>query len=122
MLHTFPEPLAMFLRHCALPLLTSLALCAATQESAAQQVGTADCNARMAAIEQDMATARSKGQMLRRQRLENDLVALRAQCLQATAEPSREARIAQLEEEIRALQAQLGRAEEQLRRLKADAL
>jgi len=112
----------MYLRACVPLLLATLVLCAAAQTPAAPAQGGTGCTAQVAALEQAMATARAKGQMLRRQQLANELAALRAQCQQGVVEPDREARIAQLEQEIRELRAQLDRAEEQLRKLKADAL
>ena len=77
------------------------------------------CQAEEAALERDMDLARSRGQMLRRRQLAENLDALRARCLLSESpQQSRAARIDKLEHDIRALRAELEHAEAQLRELK----
>ena len=70
-----------------------------------------------------MDAARTKGQMLRRQQLANELAALQARCEQQqhATETDRVASIQKLEQQIKELRAQLAHAEEELRKLKSDA-
>jgi len=87
-------------------------------------VDAADCKAQEAVLERDMALARSRGQMLRRRELGEELAALQARC--AALAPGahaqgRAARIEKLEQEIRTLRAELDRAEEQLRGLRSES-
>lgn len=86
------------------------------------QVDSTECKAEEAAIERDMDLARSKGQMLRRRQLAEALAALQARCETRTPEQSRAANIDRLEREIRELRKELEQAEEQLRKLKSEAL
>lgn len=79
---------------------------------------TSSCQAEEAALERDMDLARSRGQMLRRRQLAENLDALRARCLSSEPPQSRAARIDKLEHDIRALRAELEHAEAQLRELK----
>ncbi|WP_230682849.1 DUF1090 family protein [Variovorax paradoxus] len=79
---------------------------------------SSSCQAEEAALERDMDLARSRGQMLRRRQLAENLDALRARCLSSESPQSRAARIDKLEHDIRALRAELEHAEAQLRELK----
>lgn len=106
------------------PCFLAIALALATP-AVAQPPGQADkleCEADIAAIERDMAVARSKGQMLRRRQLAEALAALQARCGTLAPEESRAANIERLEQEIRELRKELDHAEEQLRKLKSEPL
>lgn len=81
----------------------------------------ATCKAEEASLESDIDLARSRGQMLRRQQLAEALSAVQARCKAVPGAPSRAARIDKLEQEVRSLRSELDRAEEQLRRLKAES-
>jgi hypothetical protein len=100
--------------------LLAIALALATPAIAqpADPVDQADCRAEEAAIEREIALARSKGQMLRRRQLAETLTALQTRCRTLAPEQSRAARIERLEQEIRELRLELDRAEEQLRELR----
>lgn len=80
----------------------------------------ASCQAERAALEQDMAQARARGQMLRRRELADTLAALEARCESATPVLSKAAQIQRLEQEIRALQQEIDHASEQLRKLRRE--
>lgn len=95
----------------------ALAVAAPAMAQPAGQVDTAACKAEEDALEQDIALARSRGQMLRRQELAEALAALQVRCKRLTPAQSRAARIEKLEQEIRGLRLELDRAEEQLREL-----
>ncbi|WP_256856533.1 DUF1090 family protein [Variovorax sp. KK3] len=84
----------------------------------APPIDTTVCKAEEDALEQDIDIARSKGQMLRRRQLAEELAALHARCQAVAPVQSRAARVEKLEQEIRELRTALGRAEEQLRQLK----
>lgn len=79
------------------------------------------CNAEKAALETRMELARSKGQMLLRRQLADQLAALQTSCKPLSADQSRAMNIEKLEKEVRALRAELETAEEQLRQLKSNA-
>lgn len=81
---------------------------------------TAPCSAERADVERRMEIARSKGQMLLRRQLADQLAALQATCQPLAADQGRAANIERLEKEVRSLRAELDAAEEQLRRLKGD--
>jgi Protein of unknown function (DUF1090) len=109
---------------CFLPLAWALAMPAFAQTAPPVPVDAADCKAQEAVLERDMALARSRGQMLRRRELGDELSALQARCA-AIVPPvpaqGRAARIEKLEQEIRTLRAELDRAEEQLRGLRSES-
>ncbi|RYF77295.1 MAG: DUF1090 family protein [Comamonadaceae bacterium] len=87
----------------------------------AQSAGTAvpgDCAAQKVAIEQAMANAQSKGQMLQRRRLAETLVELDKRCDAKAPATSRAAELARLEDEARALQMALERVQARLRELR----
>ncbi|MBT2321420.1 DUF1090 family protein [Variovorax paradoxus] len=96
----------------------ALGLAAPALAQPSSQVDNTACKAEEAALERDIALARSKGQMLRRRQLAEALAALQIRCETLTLEQSRAARIEKLEQEIRELRLELDRAEEQLRDLK----
>jgi septal ring factor EnvC (AmiA/AmiB activator) len=109
---------------CFLALAWALAMPAFAQTTPPepQPLDAADCKAQEAVLERDMALARSRGQMLRRRELGEQLAALQTRC-KALGAPRRAARRAsrRLEQEIRTLRAELERAEEQLRSLKSES-
>ncbi|RZL89000.1 MAG: DUF1090 family protein [Variovorax sp.] len=107
----------MRVKPCFLAIALTLSPLAIAQPS--DQVDNTDCKAEEAAIERDIALARSKGQMLRRRQLAEALDALQTRCETLTPQQSRAARIERLEQEIRELRLELERAEEQLRELKS---
>lgn len=90
----------------------------------AQSANTADhnppCSAEKAEIERRMELARSKGQMLLRRQLADQLGTLQAGCKPLPADQGRVANIERLEKEVRSLKAELDAAEEQLRKLKSE--
>jgi chromosome segregation ATPase len=104
-----------------LTLAWALAMPTFAQTSEPQPVSAADCKAQEAVLERDMALARSRGQMLRRGQLGEQLDALLARCKSIAPAQGREARIEKLEQEIRTLRSELERAEEQLRSLKSES-
>ncbi len=103
-------------------ILLALAVPAAAQQPAVQ-TDSAACASDIATLTRDMDAARTKGQMLRRQQLANELAALHARCEQQqhATETDRVASIQKLEQQIKELRAQLAHAEEELRKLKSDA-
>lgn len=98
----------------------ALALAAPAFAQAAEPAegAASSCEAEEAALEHDMDLARSRGQMLRRRQLAENLDALRARCRASEPPQSRAARIDKLEHDIRALRTELEHAEAQLRELK----
>jgi hypothetical protein len=109
----------MRVKPCFLAIALALATPAIAQPT--DQVNNAECKAERAAIERDIDLARSKGQMLRRRQLAEALAALQTRCETSAPAQGRAARIERLEKEIRELQLELHRAEEQLRDLKSEA-
>jgi len=101
----------------------AIALALATP-AMAQPTGPADsaeCEAEKTAIERDMDLARAKGQMLRRRQLAEALATVQARCETLASAQGRAANIEQAEQRVRELREALGRAEEQLRKLKEAA-
>lgn len=96
----------------------ALALTTPAVVPAADPADDAGCKAEEAAMERDIALARSKGQMLRRRQFADALAALQTRCKTQVPEQDRAAHIESLEQEIRELQLELDRAEQQLRELK----
>jgi len=99
-----------------LAIATALAVSAIAQPT--DPADNPDCKAEEAALERSIDTARSKGQMLRRQQLAEALAALQTRCRNFDPAQSRAARIEALEHEIQDLRRELNRAEERLRDLK----
>ena len=111
----------MHVRSCrTLVLATALAASAIAQPTSAAEDATALCNAEKAAVETRMEVARSKGQMLLRRQLADQLAALQTGCQPLPADRSRAVKLEKLEKEIRALRTELEAAEEQLRSLKSE--
>ncbi len=109
----------MHVRRCrTLILATAFAASAFVQLANAAEDATDSCNAEKTAIETRMEIARSKGQMLLRRQLAEQLAALQAGCQPPPAARSRAVQIEKLEKEIRALRTELEAAEGQLRSLK----
>ncbi|WP_234974784.1 DUF1090 family protein [Variovorax paradoxus] len=106
---------------CFLALAWALAMPAFAQTTPPEPLDAADCKAQEAVLERDMALARSRGQMLRRRELGDELAALQTRCVALAPAQGRAARIEKLEQEIRTIRAELERAEEQLRGLKAES-
>ena len=80
----------------------------------------AACHTQTADIGRRMDVARSKGQMLLRAQLADQLATLQAGCQPLSPDQSRAANIQRLESEIQALKTDLEVAEVQLRKLKAE--
>ena len=80
----------------------------------------ADCYAQQAALEKDMRAARSRGQMLRRRQIEENLHALQARCEEAAKKDTHEARVMRQKNAVMQLRIDLDRAEEDLRNLLAE--
>lgn len=85
----------------------------------ASPAASGDCIAQQSALEKEMASAQSKGQMLRRRQLADTLAQLQERCAKAAPSVSRADAILKLEQEISALQTALENAQSQLRQLKA---
>ena len=95
-----------------------LAAYAFAQAQPKESPSAASCKAEEAALERDIDLARSRGQMLRRRQLAENLSALRTRCEASDPSMGRAARIDKLERDIQLLKAELEQAEEQLRELK----
>ena len=106
------------IRSCTLAFLVFFSGFAMAQP-AIKAADTAACAVEKADLEKRIAEAQSKGRMLQRRELAAQLAALQAGCKPLDADQTRAARIASLEKEIGALQAELNAAQEQLRTLKA---
>ena len=98
--------------------LLAVAASAFAQAPSVEPPGAASCQAEEAALERDIDLARSRGQMLRRRQLAENLAALRTRCEASEPSMNRAARIGKLEHDIQLLRAELEHAEEQLRELK----
>jgi septal ring factor EnvC (AmiA/AmiB activator) len=98
--------------------LLGLATSAFAQAQPQEPPSAASCKAEEAALERDIDLARSRGQMLRRRQLAENLSALRTRCEASDPSMSRAARIDKLERDIQLLKAELEQAEEQLRELR----
>lgn len=110
----------------------AIAMAWATSSVSAQPANTAitattattanmTCNAEKAELERRVELARSKGQMLQRKQLADQLAALAASCKPMSTDQTRRiADMERLDKKISALKAELATAEEQLRKLKSD--
>lgn len=99
----------------------TLALAGPAAAQAPGIAASADCRAKIPGLEQGVAEARAKGQMLRRRQLAEALATLQANCGAPAASPApaeRGAAIELLEADIRQLRIELDRDEAQLRRLR----
>jgi hypothetical protein len=103
--------------YCTFAMAMALAGSAMAQSPVTVDFNTA-CSAQRADVEKRMELARSKGQMLLRRQLADQLATLQAGCKPLFADQSRAANIQRLEQDVRALQAELDAAEEHLRKLK----
>ncbi|MDM0001866.1 DUF1090 family protein [Variovorax sp. J22P240] len=113
---SFPSGTCMCANPCFLAI--ALALVGPAIALPTGQVDNTECKAEQAAIERDMAVARSNGQMLRRRQLAEALAAVQSRCETLAPEQRRAANIERLEKEIRELRKELDHSEEQLRKLK----
>ena len=100
----------------------ALALASPVVAQPTGQVDNTECKVKEAAIQRDMDLARANGQMLRRRQLAEALAEVQARCETLAPELERGANIERLEKEIRELRKELDHAEEQLRKLKREAL
>lgn len=99
-----------------LALATLLALPAASQPTV--NADPAGCKNEEAALLQEMEVAQTRGRMLQRRQLAEQLTALQTRCGTLPPAQSREASIARLQKEIAALRTELDRAETELRKLR----
>jgi dihydroxyacetone kinase len=99
--------------------ITLLFLANASFAQAAEPADAASCKAEEASLDQDIAQARARGQMLRRRQLSDALVALQAHCEAMMAAKDPATQIKRQEQEVQQLRLELERAEAQLRKLKA---
>jgi len=102
--------------------LLAIVLLAAANSSfaqAAEPTDAASCKAEEAGLDQDIAQARARGQMLRRRQLSDALTALQAHCEALIAGKDPATQIKRQEQEVQQLRIELERAEAQLRKLKA---
>lgn len=99
--------------------ITLLVLANASFAQAAEPADAASCKAEEASLDQDIAQARARGQMLRRRQLSDALVALQAHCDAMMAAKDPATQIKRQEQEVQQLRLELERAEAQLRKLKA---
>lgn len=90
-----------------------------TFAQAAEPTDTASCKAEEATLDEDIAQARARGQMLRRRQLTESLAALQAHCEALIAAKDPATQIKRQEQEVQQLRVELERAEAQLRKLKA---
>lgn len=86
---------------------------------AAEPTDAASCKAEEATLDQDIAQARARGQMLRRRQLTDALAALQVHCEALLAAKDPATLIKRQEQEVQQLRLELERAEAQLRKLKA---
>ncbi|PJI98655.1 uncharacterized protein DUF1090 [Acidovorax sp. 69] len=111
----------MHVRCCFFALVLSTAILGvATAQTASPAKDNASCAADRADIERRMEVAQSKGQMLLRRQIADQLITLQAACEPPSAGQSRAANIARLEGEVRALRGELEALEGQLRKLKGE--
>ncbi len=82
---------------------------------------SAGCQAEEASLQQDIALARSRGQMLRRRQLADALTALRKHCENLPPITDRATLIRRQDQEVQLLRAELERAEAYLYKLKAES-
>lgn len=91
------------------------------QQASTDPRDSAGCQAEETSLQQDIALARSRGQMLRRRQLADALAALQTHCENLPPIKDRATRILVQEREVAQLHAELERAEAYLRKLKAEA-
>jgi hypothetical protein len=111
----------MRLKSCFLAIALASAAPAFAQQSTDPR-DSAGCQAEEASLQQDIALARSRGQMLRRRQLADALAALQKHCANLPPIKDRATRIQRQEQEVQQLRAELERAEAYLHKLKAEAL
>lgn len=101
-----------------IPLLLATAAAAQTQTRTELRTDSAQCGADEALLMEEMDTARSRGRMLQRRQLAEQLAALQARCGSRPPVESREASITRVQDEILALRRELDRTEAELRKLR----
>jgi len=102
--------------------LSAIVLFAAANHSfaqAAEPTDAASCKAEEATLDQEIAQARARGQMLRRRQLTDAQAALQVHCEAMLAAKDPATQIKRQEQEVQQLRLELERAEAQLRKLKA---
>ena len=100
--------------------LALFALPASAQRIApAEPIDQASCQTEEASLEQEIALARSRGQMLRRRQLAEALSAMQVHCANLAPIKDQATRIDRQEQEVAHLRAELARAEAYLAKLKA---
>jgi hypothetical protein len=125
--HTFSiGSLLMRLKFCALGLALACALPVMAQSRATPApppppADHASCQTEEASLEQDIALARSRGQMLRRRQLNDALIAVQTHCAALAPVKDHASRIRRQEQEVATLREELSRAEAYLSKLKAEA-
>lgn len=102
---------------CALPVFAQRSTAPA---AAPLPEDVAACKAEEASLTQDIALARSRGQMLRRRQLADALAAVQAHCDALVPITDRATRIRRQEQEVATLRQELERAEAYLNKLKAE--
>jgi len=98
-----------------------LSVAADAQAAPPEPSDHATCQAEEASLEQEIALARSRGQMLRRRQLAEALNSMQAHCASLVPVKDQAARIARQEQEVAHLRAELARAEAYLVKLKTGA-
>ena len=84
----------------------------------ARQVPSADCTAEQTTLQAEMDVARSRGRMLQRRQIAEELTALQARCGALPPARSVEMQIESLQKDILEMRKELDRAESELRRLR----
>lgn len=106
--------------HALLPLLLAALFLFATPTLAqpSNPAGEADCKTEELRLLQEMDVAQTRGRMLQRRQLADELAAVQARCGTLPPVQSREVHIARLQKEIADLRKELDRAETELRKLR----
>lgn len=99
--------------------ITLLVAASSSFAQATEPTDAASCKAEEATLDQDIAQARARGQMLRRRQLSDALAALHVHCDAIMAAKDPATQIQRQEQEVQQLRIELERAEAQLRKLKA---
>ena len=99
--------------------ITLLAGASSSFAQVAEPTDAASCKAEESTLDQDIAQARARGQMLRRRQLSDALAALHVHCDAMMAAKDPATQIKRQEQEVQQLRIELERAEAQLQKLKA---
>ena len=84
----------------------------------ASQTGIVDCTAEQTSLQAEMDIARSRGRMLQRRQIAEELLAVQARCGALPPARSVEMQIESLQKDILEMRKELDRAETDLRRLR----